>query len=42
MMTKPSFGSATYLWSPPNLRNNLRSDQFVVLLNTFADDALRV
>ena len=42
MMTKPSFDSATYPLVAANLRNNLRSDQFVVLLNTFADNALPV
>jgi hypothetical protein len=42
MMTKPSFDSATYPLAAANVRNNLRSDQFVVLLNTFAEKPLPV
>jgi hypothetical protein len=39
MMAKPSFDSATYPLVAANLRNNLRSDQLVVLLNNVADNA---
>jgi hypothetical protein len=42
MMTKPCFDSATYPWVAANLRNNLRSDELVVLLDNFADKALPV
>jgi len=42
MMTKPSFDCATYPWVAANLRTNLGSDQLIVLLNDFADNALAV
>jgi hypothetical protein len=42
MMTKPSFDCATYPWVAANLRTNLGSDQLIVLLNDFTDNALAV
>lgn len=40
MMTKAQFDSATYPWLIQNLRNNLGSNQLIVLLNDFCDNAL--
>ena len=42
MMTKPSFDCVTYPWVAANLRANLGSNQLIVLLNDFADNALAV